>query len=141
MAPRQAFPAPGRVALLTCLAALVLVVSACKENLSAPPTGAGPDTSGPVMQLLPSQDTLADSTGVLLVRLIATDVSGIKRVELFLLPATSTFAPIMPFDTAFDAFYPVPLAQFKHGTLRFYARGLDLLDHETVTDTVTVTVR
>ena len=47
----------------------------------------------------------------------------------------------LPLDTVFNAFYSVPLAQYKHGTFRFYARSADLLDHETVTDTVTVTVK
>jgi hypothetical protein len=121
--------------------ALTGLFGACRENLSTPPTSTGQDTAGPAVQFAPARDTLADSTGILLVRLTASDPSGIKSVDFFVLPATSSFATLMPLDTVFDTFYSVPLASHKHGTFRFYARATDILDHETVTDTVTVTVR
>lgn len=120
---------------------VLAVLPGCKDNLSTPPTGSAADTTGPLLVLAPGQDTLADSTGFLLVRLTASDVSGIKRVDFFVLPASSTFGTLMPLDTTFNAFFRIPLAQYKHGTFRFYARSADLLDHETVTDTVTVTVK
>ncbi len=117
------------------------MLPACKDNLSAPPVGTGPDVSGPVIRLAPAHDTLVDSTGVLFVHLSVSDASGIKNLDFRVIPATSTFGTLMPLDTTFEVSYPVPLAQFKHGTFKYYARGADILDHETVTDTVTVTVR
>jgi hypothetical protein len=126
-------------------AGIFLVLSAlsggCKENLSTPPTSIGQDTAGPALLFSPARDTLADSTGIFLVHLTASDRSGIKDVDFFVLPATSSFGTLTPLDTVFDTYYSVPLAQHKHGSFRFYARATDLLDHETVTDTVTVTVR
>lgn len=113
----------------------------CKENLSPPPTGSGPDVAGPVLKLTPAGDTLVDSTGLLLVQLEASDVSGIRKIDFLLLPGTFAFGTLTPFDTIFTAFYSVPLSAFKHGTFQYYARGTDVLDHETVSDTVTVTVR
>ncbi len=120
---------------------LLFGLSGCKENLSAPPTGNGPDNAGPSMLHFPAKDTLADSTGTLLVRVQALDPSGIKSVDFFVLPAKSTYPTQVPLDTAFDAFYTIALNNYKHGTLRFYAVSRDILDHETVTDTVTVTVK
>ena len=133
-------PIRGRV-LAVLLPLLAALPAACKDNLSTPPTGIGADLTGPAIHLTPAQDTLADSTGVLLVRLNASDISGIKRVDFFVLPASASFGTLTPLDTAFNAFYSVPLAKYKHGSFRFYARAADLLDHETVTDTVTVTVK
>ena len=134
--------APFRGRLLAVLLPLLATLpAACKDNLSTPPTGSRADTTGPALHLTPAQDTLADSTGVLLVRLTASDISGIKRIDFFVLPASSSFGTLMPLDTVFNAFYSVPLAQYKHGSFRFYARAADLLEHETVTDTVTVTVK
>lgn len=124
------------------LSGVVLVVSAaCKENLSAPPTGSGPDSTGPVLRLTPANDTLVDSTGTLLITVEASDPSGIRKLDFFLVPANASYGTLTPFDTAFAASYSIPLAQYKHGTFRFFARGTDILDHETVSDTVTVTVR
>ncbi len=140
--PPAAVSAPLRGRVLAAILPLLTVIPAgCKDNLSTPPTGAGADTTGPAIHLAPAQDTLADSTGVLLVRLSASDISGIKRVDFFVLPASASFGTLTPLDTAFNAFYSVPLAKYKHGSFRFYARAADLLDHETVTDTVTVTVK
>ena len=47
----------------------------------------------------------------------------------------------MPLDTVYASFYPVQLAAFKHSSFRFYVRTKDVLDHETITDSVLVTVR
>ena len=138
---RLAFRGPAPAPPTAWIAALLLGLGACRENLSAPPLVGGPDTTGPVLQLSPAHDTLADSVGILLVHLTAHDASGIKSVDLLLLPATSSFSTLTPLDTVVDTFYPVPLGGSKHSSLRFYARSRDVLDHETVTDTVTVTVR
>jgi hypothetical protein len=119
----------------------MVLSSACRENLTTRPTISVQDTSGPAIRFAPAHDTLADSTGIFLVHVEATDQSGISRLDFFVLPATSSFGTLTPLDTVFDTFYSVPLAPHKHGSFRFYARATDLLDHETVTDTVTVTVR
>ena len=120
---------------------LLAVLSGCKENLSVPITPRGPDTAGPVMRLAPAHDTLADSTGVLVVHVDADDASGIKSLDLFLLPGTLSFATVAPDSISASVGYPIPLGAFKHSSFRYYARSFDILNHETVTDTVTVTVR
>ncbi len=94
-----------------------------------------------MVRLAPALDTLVDSTGTLLVRVSASDRSGIKRIEFTITPPTSTFSPIDPADTTFDAFYPIQLATFKHSVFTFSVRAVDILDHETVTRAVAVTVR
>ena len=93
------------------------------------------------MVLAPGKDTLVDSTGVLLVHVNAVDPSGVKSLDFFVSPGLVAFSTLQP-DTT-DAFisYPIPLGSFKHSTFTFYARSSDILSHETVTDTVTVTVR
>ena len=130
-----------RTPLAALVPGLFLALFGCKENLSVPLTGTGPDTAGPAIRVSPAHDTLADSVGVLLVKLQASDPSGIKTLEFQLLPPTASFGVLQPNDTAVAVSYSVPLATFKHASFRFYARGTDFLDHETVTDTVTVTVR
>jgi hypothetical protein len=42
---------------------------------------------------------------------------------------------------AFDGFFPITLAGHKHTTFQTCVLARAVLDHETVTDTVTVTVR
>jgi hypothetical protein len=118
------------------------LLAACKENLSPPPpTGLGKDTVGPLVVLAPAHDTTVDSTGTLLVAVNATDQSGIKLVDFLFVPAIQGFGTITPLDTVFAAYYPIHLGNFKHSTFRFFVRTLDVLDHETITDTVVVTVR
>ena len=117
-------------------------LAACKENLSAPPVGSfGPDVSGPLVQLNPARDTVVDSTGTLLVRVDAHDPSGVKNVTFVVIPALSTPQPVQGSDTVLDALFPITLASYKHTSFKYYVRSSDILDHETVTDTVTVTVR
>ena len=119
-----------------------LILAACKENLSPPPpTGLGKDTVGPVVTLAPAHDTTVDSTGTLLVGVNATDRSGIKLVDFLLVPPAFGFPVQAPLDTVYTSFYPVQLSGFKHSSFRFYVRTTDVLDHETITDTVLVTVR
>jgi hypothetical protein len=133
---------PGRGRFLTLGSALLVVFSAaCKENLSPPPIITGPDSTGPRVQLRPGKDTLVDSTGILLVAVNAEDPSGIKSVDMQILPATFGFPVQSPLDTTFGAFYSVPLGAHKHSVFRYFVRATDILDHETVTDTVTVTVK
>ena len=132
----------GRGLFYAMIPGLVLALLAgCKENLNAPPLVNGADTSGPLVELLPFRDTTVDSTGVLLVSVGVHDPSGIKQVDFFLLPPTFGFQPLTPLDTQLAAGYPVSLGQFKHSTFRYYVRAVDVLDHQTVSDTVTVTVR
>jgi len=119
-----------------------LILAACKENLSAPPPGGvGKDTVGPLVQLSPAHDTTVDSTGTLLIAVNATDQSGIKEVDFLLVPAAFGFPVQAPLDTVYASFYPVQLSGYKHSSFRFYVRTTDVLDHETITDTVLVTVR
>lgn len=119
-----------------------LLCSACVENLTAPPTGTfGPDTTGPQIRLSPRRDTTVDSIGTLLISVLATDRSGIRLLDFRLLPPTFGFTPLAPLDTVFGAAYPIALGYFKHSTFRFYVYAQDILDHETITDTVVVTVR
>jgi hypothetical protein len=128
---RAVFPA--------CFAALL---GACRENLSPPLiTPSGPDTIGPSVSLSPGSDTLVDSTGTLQVRVVASDPSGIKRIEFSITPAAFTFSPISWSDTLFDGSFPIPLTGFKHSTFSFSASVIDQLDRRTDTPGVTVTVR
>lgn len=119
-----------------------LILAACKENLSPPPvTGLGKDTVGPAVQLSPAHDTTVDSTGTMLIAVNATDPSGIKQVDFLLVPPSFGFPTQAPLDTVYAALYPMPLGNFKHSSFRFFVRMTDVLDHETITDTVLVTVR
>lgn len=126
------------------LAALLLALApGCKEArtpLGPPPLG--PDTQGPVLLILPSHDTLVDSTGVLTIQVLAFDRSNIKSIDLFLVGGSFGFQQLTPPpDTTFAALFPIVLANFKHSQFGYYAKGVDILDHATVSDTVTVTVR
>lgn len=114
---------------------------ACKENLSPPPIGTGPDTSGPLVRLSPGRDTTVDSTGVLLINVNATDPSGIRLLSFQLDPPSFGYPSSIPLDTAVGVSYSIPLGVFKHSSFRFTVRATDVLDHETVTNAVTVTVR
>jgi hypothetical protein len=111
------------------------------ENLSAPNLGLGPDTSGPLVLLSPGHDTLVDSIGTLLVGVDASDRSGVGMVLFNMQPAHYAIDPLAPNDTVFDGFFPITLAGYKHTTFKYWVLARDVLDHETVTDTVTVTVR
>ena len=122
-----------------CIATLATV--ACKENLSAPALGVGPDTTGPLIQLHPAHDTLVDSTGTLLIRVGASDRSGVGLVFFNIEPAKFIIDPLAPNDTVFDGFFPITLGSYKHASFKYWVVARDILDHETVTDTVTVTVR
>ena len=118
------------------------VLPACKENLSPRRTGLiGPDTSAPSVRLFPASDTLVDSVGVLAVHVQVGDPSIIKHLEFIITPPTFSFAPLVPGDTAFDAFFPIPLALFKHSSFTFSVVAIDGLDHQAATPPVTVTVR
>jgi hypothetical protein len=93
------------------------------------------------VRLNPGADTLVDSTGLLLIRVRASDRSGLKLIEVTLTPAQFFFQPVNPADTAFDAFYSVPLSVYKHTTFSYSVRAVDVLDHSVDTAPVTVTVR
>ena len=120
---------------------LGIAAGGCKENLSVPQVGTDIDTVGPLVQLSPGMDTTVDSTGVLMVRVQVRDPSGVKALDFLLSPAAFGFPTLTPNDTTAELAYPVQLALFKHSTFRFYVRARDVLDYETVTDSVTVTVR
>lgn len=117
------------------------LLAGCKENITAPPVVNGADTSGPFVELLPFRDTTVDSTGVMLIAVGVRDPSGVKQVDFLLLPPAFGFPTLTPLDTVAVYAYPVQLSTFKHSSFRFYVRALDVLDHQTVSDTVTVTVR
>ena len=124
------------------LTVATLILAACKENLSPPPpAGLGKDTVGPAVFLAPAHDTTVDSTGTLLVAVNITDQSGIKQVDFELVPSLFGFPTQTPLDTVYASYYPLHLGNFKHSQFRFYVRTTDVLDHETITDTVLVTVR
>ena len=128
-----------RPLLCTLLAATLM---ACKEARSPTgPTPQGPDVEGPELVLRPAIDTLVDSTGVLEILVISRDRSNIKTVDLSILGGGFTFPTLTPNDTAFTAVFPVGLNPLKNSAFRYVARAVDVLDHETVSDTVTVTVR
>lgn len=136
--PRAASRLPFRALFW---AGFLALFTACRENLSTPTVGVGPDSSGPKIVLAPGHDTVVDSVGVLLVLVAASDPSGVKTIDLKLLPAKAIYDPLNGLDTTISALYPIALATFKHGTFRYFATSQDILDHVTVTDTVTVTVR
>jgi len=122
--------------------AFVVLLAACKENLSEPPpTGSGPDTSPPVVSASPGLDTLVDSTGVLLIHVRASDRSAIKLIEVTLTPPLFAFEPFNPSDTLVIASFPVQLSLYKHTTFTYSVRAVDVLDHSVDTPPVTVTVR
>lgn len=123
-------------------AVLALLLLGCKEATTPlGPGGLGPDVSGPALVIRPARDTTTDSLGTLNIRVIAADRSLIKSVDLFLIGGAFGFPTIMPDDTVFDVTYPVPLQPYAGGSFQYFARAVDILDHETVSDTVTVTVR
>ena len=119
----------------------MLAFAGCKENLSARNLGLGPDTSGPLVQLRPARDTMVDSVGTLLVGVSASDRSGVGMVLFNILPAKYAIDPLAPNDTVFDGLFQITLSLYKHSTFKYWVLARDILDHETVTDTVTVTVR
>ncbi|MFI5207787.1 MAG: hypothetical protein ACHQX4_07185 [Gemmatimonadales bacterium] len=119
----------------------MLALAGCKENLSVPHLGLGPDTSGPLVVLHPGHDTLVDSVGTLLVGVDASDPLGVGTVQFNILPAHYAIDPLAPNDTLFDGSFPITLAGYKHTAFKYWVLARDVLDHETVTDTVTVTVR
>ena len=103
--------------------------------------GTGTDTSGPLVKLSPAHDTLVDSTGILLVHVGATDPSGIVSMTFTILPTLVTPPTVTGADTTLDALFPVALSGHKHSTFRYFVQAFDILGHETVTDTVAVTVK
>jgi len=137
--PRRRVGGPLFAALVSGLAASA--AAGCRENLSTLPSGVGPGTLAPALSVSPERDTTVDSTGVLRVRVQVDDRVRLRLVSLQVLDATFTFSPVAPFDTTLDAAFSFPLDRFKHSSFRYYARASNILDHETVSDTVTVTVR
>jgi len=130
-------------ALFPALAAasLWLAPAGCRENLSTLPSGVGPGVIRPAIRLSPDRDTTVDSTGVFTVRVAVGDRVRLRLVDLQVLDARFSFSPVAPYDSVADAAFPFPLVRLKHSTFRYYARATNILDHETVSDTVTVTVR
>ena len=121
---------------------LVASLLACKEART--PTGLtpqGPDVQGPDLVIRPATDTLVDSTGVLQILVISRDRSNIKTLELTIFGGGFAFPPLAPYDTVFTAVFPITLNPLKNSSFRFIARAVDVLDYETVSDTVTVTVK
>lgn len=132
----------GRGLFRASLALLLAAAAAgCKENFSVPPPGEGPDVTGPLLAVRPARDTTVDSLGTLTVRVAASDRSNIKELGVVLIGASFVLNPVNPADTVALAEFPIALGPLKHSQFRYYARAKDILDHETVTDSVTVTVR
>ena len=69
------------------------------------------------------------------------DRSPIASVELYLMGGGAGFEPTAPMDTVFRATYFVSLAGLTGRTFSLGVRAVDALDHQTVTPTVTVSVR
>lgn len=124
------------------LSALFLaVLVACKEAKSpAGPDYLGPDLVGPDLFVTPGADTTVDSVGTLPIVVTAWDPSAIKSLRLDLFGINAAFLPLVPNDTLYTAVFPIALGSFRRTSFRFVVRASDVLDHETVTDTVTVTV-
>ena len=128
-----------RPVLCALLAAPLL---ACKEARA--PTGPapiGPDVLGPELLVRPAKDTLVDSLGTLNVLVIARDQSFIKTVELNIIGGGFGFPAVTPNDTTSTVVFPIPLGSLRNSTFAYVARAVDILDHATVSDTVTVTVK
>jgi hypothetical protein len=100
----------------------------------------GPDVTGPELVLRPGSDTTVDSLGLLQIVVTARDRSTIKSLRLDLIGINASFPPLTPNDTLYTAVFPIALGAFRRTAFRFVVRAADILDHETVTDTVTVTV-
>ena len=124
------------------LAAVFLaMLVACKDaRTPTGPTPLGPDVTGPELHLRPAGDTTVDSLGTLQIIVVARDRSNIKSLSLDIIGGGFAFPPLVPNDTVFGAVFPVALGRLRNTAFRFVARATDILDHETVTDTVTVTV-
>ncbi len=123
------------------LGCLLALVAGCRENLSAPSGGRGPDVEGPVITLRPGQDTLVDSTGVLNIVVGVTDRSLIATIDLRLVGGQFGFNPVMPGDSVANVVYPIALSPYSGSSFAYSVRAVDVLNYETVTDTVTVTVK
>jgi len=117
------------------------LLGGCRENLATAPHGVGPDVEGPFVLLRPASDTTVDSLGVLNIQVQAIDQSPIGHLDLIVVGGAFGFAPLVPNDTIVTVIYPIALGQFKHSSFQYYVVARDVLNHETATDTVTVTVR
>ena len=123
--------------------ALLLAAAAagCKENLNAPPPRRGPHVSGPALPVRPGRHKYLFLVDAEPVSVAASDRSNIKELELVLIGAAFAFNPVNPADTFALVNFQIALGPLKHSSFQYYARAKDILDHETVTDSVTVTVR
>jgi hypothetical protein len=119
-------------------------LAACLEADQRNPTGPlpqGPDREGPSLLVSPGSDTTVDSTGTLGILVEAKDRTAVGMIELVLIGTPFAFNPVATLDTSVTVIFPVPLEPMKHSTFAFFARARDVLDFETVSDSVTVTVR
>jgi hypothetical protein len=71
---------------------------------------------------------------------LVRDRSTIKSLRLDLVGINASFPPVTPSDTLYPAVFPIGPGAFRRTAFRFVVWAADILDHETVTDTVTVTV-
>lgn len=123
-------------------AILAAAVLACREAKSPTgPTPQGPDNEGPEVSVQPALDTLVDALGTLDILVVARDRSNIKRLALDITGVGYTFLPLFPNDTVFTVIFPITLSPLKNSSFAYLVRAVDVLDHVTVTDTVTVTVQ
>ncbi len=124
------------------MTALGLLGQACKEARTpfvAPPLG--PDSAPPVVQFSPAHDTTVDSTGVLPINVYAHDQSWVTSVQLVIINGPFVYPTVNPDTTDALEGFSIGLAPFKHSQFRWFIVASDILNHRTVTDTVTVSVR
>lgn len=120
-------------------ALLVGAQTGCRENLSELLSPL-PDTSGPTVLLAPGRDTTVTGSTLGIV-VTARDRSRVQSLWLYVVGGSFGYPPVHGSDTVLTAGFPVPLSGFRGGSFGFYARATDVLGNETVTSTVTVTVR
>ncbi len=124
------------------VAALGLLGQGCKEATTpfvAPQLG--PDSAPPVVQLSPAHDTTVDSTGVLPITVYAHDQSWVTSMQLVIINGPVVYPAISPDTTDALEGFSIGLSTFKHTQFRWFVIASDILNHRTVSDTVTVSVR
>ena len=126
---------------LLCAVFVATLVACTDAPTPTGPPPQGPDVQGPDLVVRPGRDTLVDSTGTLLVLVVSRDRSNIKRLTLDMIGAGFAFPPLFPNDTVFTVIFPIALNPLKNSSFEYVAPVVDVLDHETVTDPVTVTVK
>lgn len=95
----------------------------------------------PLLAYSPSQDTVVDSVGVLLIAVTAHDESRIDSIGLLPQGLGVAFPSVYPGDTTALVFWAVALASLRHQPFTFQVVASDILGHGTTTRSVKVTPR